>query len=240
MRIVRPQHSVRMANPLKYEKLPTGKEIFRDFAPDGSLAREQQSYGLIDIGIAYVFSGGTKVEESYFYKNKLVGRRSYDKARAKYPDMPAPDTGMEDWGTDVLRAAAKESREHNLESKRHQPNSADARDSDNFCEERLQDGKTEDAIKWIKIKGHTLGERDRSGSKRLVERLAVAGCVKIWACEIDTYEDGAENTGHLVVKLPKAKAARAKALRMIDRLAREIGYGGPFDDGQQYAYIKLD
>jgi hypothetical protein len=140
----------------------------------------------------------------------------------------------------VVWAVAKESREHNLESKRHQPNRDEARDSDNFCEERLQEGKTEDAVKWIKTKGHTLGERDWSGSKRLVERLSLAGCIKIWACEIDTYEDGPENTGHLVVKLPKAKAARAKVLKMIDRLARETGYSGPFDDGQQYAYVKLD
>ncbi len=232
--------TIRMSKPLESEKLASGKEIFRDFAPDGSLAREQHSYRLIDIGITYVFSEGSKIEESYFYKKKLVGRRTYEKALAKYPDMPAPDTGMKDWGTDVLRAAAKESKEHNLESNQHQVNPDDARDSDNFCEERLQDGKTEDAIKWIKTRGHTLGERDRAASRRLVERLALAGCVKIWACEIDTYEDGTENTGHLVVKLPKAKAVRAKVLKMMDQLARDTGYSGPFDDGQQYAYVKLD
>jgi len=97
-----------------------------------------------------------------------VGRRAYEKARASYPDMPQPDTCMDDWGTDILRAAAKESREHKLESRRHRRNAGGARDKDNFCEERLQEGKTEDAIMWIETKSHTPGERDRAGSKRLV------------------------------------------------------------------------
>lgn len=212
----------------------------RDFGPDGSLIKEMHMYGLVDIGIEYVFKAGVKIQESYFYKKKLVGRRAYEKARANYPDMPEPDTGAEDWGTEVLRAAAKESRQHRSEARRHPPNPDEARDSDSFCRQMLQQGRTEDAAQWIKTKGHTLGERDRPGSKRLIERLSAVGCIEIWACEIDTYDDGAENTGHLVVKLPKAKTMRAKVLKMIDRLARQTGYGGPVDDGQQYAYIMLD
>ncbi len=223
-----------------YEELPSGKVIIRDFAPDGSLATERHMHGLVDIAIEYVFRDSAKIQESYFYKKKLVGRRAYQKARAKYPDMPEPDLGLKDWGKDVLRAATKERREHDLKSKHHQASAKEALKSDKFCGNRLQEGKTQDAVEWIKAKGHTLGERDPSASKRLVKRLAVAGCVKIWACEIGPYEDGTENTGHFVVKLPKAKRARAEVLKMIDRLARETGYSGPFDDGQQYAYIKLD
>ena len=229
-----------MARPSEYQKLPSGKQIFRDFDANGSLVREQQSYGLLEIGISYDFRGGAKIEETYFSKKKLVGRRRYEKARAKYPDMPEPDKGMEDWGTHLLRARAEETRKRNLESKVHKPSPDAARAQDGFCQERLRAGKTQDAIKWIRDSGRTLGERDRSGSKRLLQRLALAGCVKIWACEIDTYEDGTENTGHLVIELPKAKAARAKVLKMIDRVARQTGYSGPFDDGQQCAYVKLD
>jgi hypothetical protein len=229
-----------MGRPSEYEKLPSGKQIFRVFDSAGSLATEQQSYGLLDIGIAYVFRGGVKIEETYFSRKRLVGRRTYEKARAKYPDMPEPDACMQDWGTDLLRAAAKESRDHNLESKRHQPNPEQARDKDKFCEERLQEGKTEDVMKWVRRASHTLGGRNWSSSKRLVERLALAGCIKVWACKIDSYDDGTENTGHLVVELPKAKMPRAKVLKMIDRLARETGYRGPFDDGERYAYVKLD
>jgi len=53
-----------MAKPLEYKKLPSGKEIFRTFEPGGSLVREQHSYGPLDIGITYVFSGGAKIEET--------------------------------------------------------------------------------------------------------------------------------------------------------------------------------
>jgi hypothetical protein len=227
-------------NQQKHQQLPSGKVVSRDFGPDGSLVMESHVYGLVDIGIEYVFSAGVKVQETYFYKTRLVGRRTYEKARANYPDMPEPDTSAEDWGAELLRAAANETRQHRSEANRHRPNPDKARDSDSFCHQMLQQGRTEDAVEWIKTKGRTLGERDRTGSKGLVERLSAAGCVEIWACEIDTYEDGTENTGHLVVKLPEAKTMRAKVLKMIDRLARETGYGGPFDDGQQYAYIMLD
>jgi hypothetical protein len=229
-----------MERPPEYEKLSSGKQIVRMFDAAGAIVSEQQTYGVLDIGLAYMFSGGAKIQETYFSNKRMVGRRAYEKARANYPDMPEADADVEDWGTDLLRAVARESRERNLESKRHQPNPDEARDKDNFCEERMREGETQDATKWIRTKGHTLGERDWRSSKRLVARLALAGSIKIWACEIESYEDGTENTGHLVVKLPKEKASRTKVFKIIDRLARETGYHGPFDDGEKYAYVKLD
>ncbi len=222
------------------EELPSGKLIMRHFGEDGSLVEETHSYGTLDIGIKYEFEAGVKVYETYFAKRRMVSRRSYEKARTAYADMPTADATLEDIGAQMLHAAAKERRQHRLEVKQHAPDPDEARRLDAFCSMIMDKGKTEDAVQWIQTKTHTLGERDWRGSKRLVDRLSALGCANVYACEVDVYEADAENTGHLVVELPAEAAKRSKILKTIDRLASECGYSGTADDGQRYAYVKLD
>jgi len=229
-----------MEHVFKHEQLPSGKTIIRHFGDDGSLVEETHGHGVLDIAIKYDFRSGVKNSESYFFRSRLVSRRTYERARGKYKDMPAADGAIEDWGATLLRGIAREARQRSAEEKQHRPDSNQAREMDAFCSSLMNEGRTENAVEWIKKKTHTLGERDWSGSKRLVARLLGVGCVHIYACKIDVYEPSDENTGHLVVKLPKTGAARSRILKMIDRLAREVGYSGPFDDGQRYAYVKLD
>ena len=229
----------RMERVYKQEKLPSGKMIRRTFEEDGSLIEESHGYGLLDIGIKYEFEAGVKVRETYFAKRRIVSRRTYEKARVAYADMPAADGTLEDWGADLLKAVAKERRRRRMEAERHTPDPGEARRQDDFCSAIMGEGKREDAVQWIQTRSHTLGERNWSSSKRLVTRLAKLGCVNVYACQIDVYEEG-ENTGHLVVELPGDTLARSKILNAIDRLASETGYGGPADDGQRYVYIKLD
>src|SRR5262245_39563197 len=106
------------------------KVIMRDFAPDGSLIKEVHMYGLLEIGIEYDFRAGTKILETYFCRKKLVGRRTYEKARAKYPNMPEPDTKIEDWGADLLGMIANERKQHSLEARDHRPDPEAAREKD--------------------------------------------------------------------------------------------------------------
>ncbi len=240
MRVVRPDHA-RLVEPVfKQEQLPSGKVITRQFGQDGSLVEESHVYGLLDIGIKYVFREGRKIEETYFCRKRLVSRQTYEKARPKYADMPAPDEKSDDWGAALLKRMANESQQHRTEAKHHLPNLQEGQENDTFCRQVMEDGTRKNASTWIKNKAHTLGERNWSGSKRLVDRLLALGCPRVWACQIDIYEDSSENTGHLVLELPKTTVARRKVLSLVDRLAREMGYEGPFDDGQQYAYVKLD
>jgi hypothetical protein len=229
-----------MEHASNHEELPSGKMIFRHFGEDGSLVEESHQYGTLDIGIKYEFEGGVKVSETYFAKRRMVSRRTYEKARTAYNDMPAADNRLDDIGAEMLRAVARERRQRSLEAKRHRPDPDEARRLDAFCSAIMDKGKREDAVQWIQTRSHTLGERNWGGSKRLVNRLSALGCVRICACEVDVYEDGSENTGHLVVELPAEAAARSKILKAIDRLASESGYCGPADDGQRYAYVKLD
>ncbi len=98
----------------------------------------------------------------------------------------------------------------------------------------------EDAVQWVHFKGRTLGEMTPSASRNVVDKLLKLGAVAVHACKIDSYEDGTENTGHLVVELPNTQPARSALLKHIDRLARKQGHAGDLDDGQKYAYLKLD
>jgi hypothetical protein len=223
----------------KQEKLPSGKLIVRHFDDEGSIVIEQHVYGALDIGINFNFKAGVKVGETYFARRRMVSRRTYEKARTTYADMPAADVSLRDAGAELLTAAAKERRQRNIEAKQHRPHPDVARKNDAFCSTVMEEGRRVDAVEWIQTKSHTLGVRNWSSSKRLVDRLSKVGCVNIYACEIDDYDDH-ENTGHLVIELPTEAPARRNVLKMIDRLAAETGYEGPLDDGQRYAYVKLD
>ena len=82
-------------NPKKlpeYEKLSSGKTIIRRYDDnDGSLVEETHGYGILEIAIKYTFSKGVKTDELYFAKRRMVSRRTYEKARIDYADMPPAD-----------------------------------------------------------------------------------------------------------------------------------------------------
>jgi hypothetical protein len=170
----------------------------------------------------------------------MVSRWSYEKARSGYTDMPEEDGTLQDSGARLLQMMSKERRQRSEEAKRHEPNPNKAQKLDAFCLKVMGNGRREDAAVWIQNKDHTLGERNWNGSKRVVGKLLALGGTYVYACEVDVYGDGIENTGHLVIELPTAIATRSKILKEVDRLASETGYNGPFDDGQRYVYVKLD
>jgi hypothetical protein len=223
----------------EHEELPTGKSILREFDDAGQLTSETHGYGMLDIALKVDFDEGTKTEETYFVKRRLVSRSRYEKERLDYPDMPAADNSLQDWAVDLLKAAERERREQCKAAKNHTPDPAAARQIDAFCAEMMGRGEREAAVAWIESPQHTLGELDHAASRRLVAKFARLGCKEIHACEIDHYEDLA-NTGHLVVELPDQPNQRKAVFREISRLAELQGYSGDFDDGQRYAYVKLD
>lgn len=229
-----------MEDGIQHEELPTGKTIVRWSRDNGSLGQETHGYGVLEIAIQFDFKAGVKVHETYFVKKRMASRRTYEKARVAYPDMPAADGTLHDTGAELLRAIAKERREDKLAAKQRRPDAEAARKGDAFCSTLMAKGRREDAVVWIQNGNHTLGERNWRSSKSLVDRLTRLGCVHIHACDIDVYDGGHENTGHLVIELPVETKARSKILNAIGRLASEQGYEGPFDNGQRYVYVKLD
>lgn len=109
------------------QKLTSGKAILRQFAADGSIAQETHSYGMLDIAIQLHFKEGTKVEEIYFANRRMVSRRTYEKARLGYPDMPAADLRLEDVGGGLLTDLRREQRRKKAEGERRLTASAESR-----------------------------------------------------------------------------------------------------------------
>ncbi|HEX3719074.1 MAG TPA: hypothetical protein VH595_13990 [Verrucomicrobiae bacterium] len=115
-----------MEHRFENEQLPSGKQINRHFGEDGFLVYEQHTYGMLDIGIKFDFKAGVKVDETYFSKRRLVSRRSYEKARIAYPDMPSADNAIEDWGRSLLQGVRKQKRQDKAEAERRLAESAES------------------------------------------------------------------------------------------------------------------
>jgi hypothetical protein len=110
------------------EQLPSGKTIIRQLLnKEGTRLHEMHCYGGIDIAISFTFQNGSKVEETYLVKNRLVSRKSYEKARTNYPDMPASDDTVEDWEKDLLRDLRVEQKQRKVETERRLNESEESR-----------------------------------------------------------------------------------------------------------------
>jgi hypothetical protein len=239
-RVVRHYQDGTIVSEAHFETLTTGKNIHREFDGRNHLKRESHFYGSLDIALNSDFSNGKKTGEEYFVKRRLATRRSYERARLKYNDMPTADASFEDFGAHLLSLVAAERKASVAARKSHIPNQENAEKTDKFCRQLIANGSCADARIWIKDPNHTLGEMDHKASRRLVERLTRAGASRIFVCEIEDYGERGQNTGHLVVELCKTRTLRRKLFESLARLAQEEGFAGDPDDGQDYAYVKLD
>lgn len=116
-----------MEPQFSHEQLPSGKKVIREFGSDGFLEEEHNSYGLLDIGIVRNFQSGSKVNEMYYVNRRLVSRRSYEKARVRYEDMPPADSALEDWGGSLLGDVRKEQRQNKADAERRLRESDESR-----------------------------------------------------------------------------------------------------------------
>jgi hypothetical protein len=224
----------------EHEELPTGKTVLRTFDEDGHLVKEMHFYGGLDVAISIEFIAGVKAGETYLVKQRLVSRKRYEKVRVDFPDMPAPDAALEDVGGELLKAAQAERRQRTKAAKAHVADPTVAAQIDSFCKSMMEDGAHADAVEWIASPQHTLGEFTHGKSRKIVEKLLKVGAERVYACQIEPVEEEEENTGHLVVELPTGADERKAILREVDRLASEQGLHGDMDNGQRYAYVKLD
>jgi hypothetical protein len=101
-----------------HEQLPSGKTIMCHTWKSGLVAEETHGYGLLEIAIKFDYRDGKKVDETYFVNKRMVSRKTYEKARVKYIDMPASDESLEDSGATLLRMVAAE-RKARLGGARH-------------------------------------------------------------------------------------------------------------------------
>jgi hypothetical protein len=225
---------------IQREEFSSGKHVTRRFDADGRLASETHTYGAVDIGLIIDYVAGEDVRETYIIKNQLVSRKRYEQGRTQFPDMPPANASCVDTFQELSAARAQERRDRRKAARTREPNPEKASQTDAFCRALMARGTRANAFEWLEEKSNTLGELTNHASKQLVTKLQRVGCRQVHACDITTYDQLGSNTGHLVVELPDEGGARAAVFRQVDRLAWEQGLSGDFDDGQHYAYIKLD
>ncbi|HSK42910.1 MAG TPA: hypothetical protein VLA83_03370 [Candidatus Binatia bacterium] len=239
-RIVRHFQDGALTAEYHFATFPSGKRVHREFDGGHNLTRETHSYGALKIAIQQHFSDGKKSSEMYFVNGRMASRRSYEKAKLKYSDMPPADESSTDAGADILKDAAAERRELTARRKSHVQNPEQANKTDRFCRDLMAIETCAEAPAWIKTHNHTLGEMDHAASCRLVNKLMRLAGIRIFACKIDDYGEQGQNTGHLVIELPQSKELRPRVFRALARIAEQRGFSGDPDDGQSYAYVKLD
>ncbi len=83
-----------------------------------------------------------------------------------------------------------------------------------------------------------LGELDEEESVALIESGYAAGVVRMWAVEIDVDEDY-ENTGKILIQLPKDSDARRDVILWAKKAISGTGYSFD-DDGADIAFLMLD
>ena len=113
--------------------------------------------------------------------------------------------------------------------------------SDAFFQKFLNDPASREARDWLKSgTGNTLGELDSAEeSLAIVDNAYAAGAIKVIAVEIDNYGEF-QNTGKLIIELPKAAEKRASVFAWAAPIAESQGYDGEEDEGQPYLFLMLD
>ena len=111
---------------------------------------------------------------------------------------------------------------------------------DEFCKDLLTKPGTREVMPWLKEGPNTLGELpSNEDSVALAQEIYDAGAESVIGVEIDKDPSG-ENTGKLVIKLPKESALRNRVLNWAAGIAHSQGFEAYTDVGQDYVFVMLD
>jgi hypothetical protein len=161
---------------------------------------------------------GNLIEENFFLNNRRVTKDDY--AHASRLDASLPSYDLDE--PQVHRIAAKRTKSERLIK-------------------RLLATKNAEAIEWLKTNGRaakkTLAELSAKKSVALVSELYKAGAVRVLAVDIDEGPNGNENTGKLVVDLPRETAKRNAILELC--ACKQFPYSPEEDRGQSRVAIFL-
>jgi hypothetical protein len=109
-------------------------------------------------------------------------------------------------------------------------------EEDPLAEKLLAAPGTREVLEWLRESSatRTLGELPTpQASIEIAKEIYDLGASKATAVKIDGYPDWQENTGKLVISLPKEKAARKKLFGWAADRAEEQGYDPEPDVGPE-------
>ncbi len=219
--------------------LASGCEQLRRYDARMQLVEEIYGYG-ITILLTRRYQNGQYVSESYIYHKRLVSKRTYEKARLDYPDMPVADADSHDTAAELNQLMRLERRLLQQTAALHVQDCTRAAQNDHFCQQRIDVDDVVDAYSWLKRGAYTLGEMSRTQSKHLLTRLQRLGCPAVYVGKVEVLGVHAANGGYLVAELPVDLAQRREVLGIVNPLSTKQGFDPMLDDGQRYVFIKLD
>lgn len=114
----------------------------------------------------------------------------------------------------------------------------------NFYEKLFTEKEMVEALSWLTESGvpeRSLGEcQSQEDSIELVKGIYTLGAVKVWVFDIDGEPDEEQNSGRLIVELPKDSQKRQQVLEKCGEIGEELGFDPEEDTGQKYTLLMLD
>lgn len=167
---------------------------------------------------------GELMTEQFYILGRPVSKKKYREACKQDPSLPTYDFDepVHAWGDDY--------QETPLES--HIMTADEYKDACDALE--WLEGSTDDIIR-------TLGELPSAEvSIEFVEDFITNGATRVLVVNIDTYDDGSQNTGQILVELPNKAAKRKTALKFCNKQNNLTGFSPVKDTGQRFIHIRLD
>lgn len=114
-----------------------------------------------------------------------------------------------------------------------------------FIKELLDNPNKAEAFSWLDESTdesyRTVGVLETNEqSIDLIDEAYKAGAVEVIAVEIETYPDGGQNTGRLVITLPEDVEARKRVFQWCEVQAQKLGFTAGEDVGQKHLFVMLD
>jgi hypothetical protein len=191
---------------------------------DGKFTGRQRTY----------WADGVLGAESFWLENEKVSKKRYREACEENPRLPRYD--------DEPRPSKKKSVKE--KTRDTVMPATTAKEYEELAARLLKGSRVREALSWLEESqkpSRSLGEATgQSASLQLVRKLYALGAVSVHAVEIDGAEGDDQNTGRLVIELPKDDETREKLLQFCGRLARKLGFDPDPDVGQRYILLMLD
>jgi MORN repeat variant len=212
--------------------LTKGTGTYRVWYPSGQLMGEIPMIDGKHVGHQRVyFEDGEIAADTYWLDNVKVSRKRYFEAARKDPRLPHYDDP-----STPARIPGVSRREPSRRTTGETP--------DHLATTLLQGPGVSEALSWLTETtkpSRSLGEaRGQKASTGLVRKLYSLGAIGVHAVDIQGGNNQEQNSGRLVIELPKEPENRKKLLKFCGQLAREAGFDPDPEMGQRYVFLMLD
>ncbi len=210
-----------------------GTGVQKFWHPGGSLMVENSWVNYERTGRGrYYYEDREVGSETYEIRGRRVSKKKYLEACQNDPSLPRYD--------DISKAEPPKRK-----PKKATPAPAKGSVVESpLIQRMLSAPETKEVLGWLKSGQsgmRTLGELpDQESSIELAEEVYALGATKVWAVKIDNYGPDGENTGKLIVSLPKEPRKRKKVFAWCGEWAEQTGYDPEEDVGQEHLFVMLD